>query len=61
MKILCFRNSKIGDYLVAIPSLKLIRKKYPKSKIFYLTNENKDCKYLPKKIENDVIVDDIFF
>ena len=48
MKILCFRNSNLGDYLISIPSLKLIRKKYPNSKIYYLTSKSKNYRILPK-------------
>ena len=36
-KIICFRNSKLGDYLISIPALKLIKKNNPECKIFYLT------------------------
>lgn len=61
MKILCFRNSKLGDYLISIGSLNLIKKKNPGCEITYLTDRNKKLKYLPKKIENDQIVNDIIY
>ncbi len=57
MKILCFRNSNLGDYLISIPSLKLIRKKYPKSKIYYLTSKSKNYRILPKIVNNTLLVD----
>ena len=57
MKILCFRNSNLGDYLISIPSLKLIRKKYPNSKIYYLTSKSKNYRILPKIINNTLLVD----
>ena len=60
-KILCFRNSKLGDYLISIPALKLIRKKYPNCKIYYLLAENKQRPYLPKKIEKEIIVDKFIY
>ena len=61
MKILCFRNSKLGDYLISIGSLNLIKKKYPGCEITYLTDKNKNLKYLPKKIENDLIVKSVIY
>lgn len=61
MKILCFRNSNLGDYLISIPSLKLIRKKYPKSKIYYLTSKSKNYRILPKIINNTLLVDKFIY
>ena len=60
-KILCFRNSKLGDYLISIPALKLIRKKYPNCKIYYLLVKNNFMPNLPKIIENKKIVDEFIF
>ena len=37
-KILIFRNSKLGDYLISLPSIKLI-KKYKNCKIYYLSSK----------------------
>ncbi len=61
MKILCFRNSNLGDYLISIPSLKLIRKKYPNSKIYYLTSKSKNYRILPKIINNTLLVDKFIY
>ncbi len=60
-KILCFRNSKLGDYLISIPSLKLIREKYPNCKIYYLTVRSKNYVRLPKKINEITIVDEFIY
>ena len=32
MKILCYKNSKLGDYLITLPSIKLIKKKIKNAK-----------------------------
>jgi len=60
-KILCFRNSKLGDYLISIPSLILIREKYPNCKIYYLTVKSKYYTSLPKIINNITIVDKFIY
>lgn len=60
-KILCFRNSRLGDYLISIPSLKLIREKNKGSKIYYLSDRSDFYKSLPKNIEQDKIVDQFIF
>ncbi len=49
-KIICFRNSKLGDYFTALPALKLIKKKNPNSKIYYLLSKNNLSGSLPKII-----------
>ena len=61
MKIICFRNSKLGDYLISIPTLQLIKKKFGSCNLIYLSDFNKNCKYLPKNIEDNKIVDSFFF
>jgi len=60
-KILCIRNSKLGDYIISIPALKLIRKKNPSCKIYYLSSKNNLVDELPRKIENDNIVDNFIY
>jgi hypothetical protein len=61
MKILCFRNSKLRDYLIFLASYKLIKKKHLSCEIFYLSDKNKHCKYLPNKIENEIIYNNFIF
>lgn len=56
-KILCFRNSRLGDYLISIPALNIIRNENKNCKIYYLTDKNKLYKNLPQSIENNKIVD----
>ncbi len=41
-KILIFRLGSIGDFLISLPSLYFIRKKYPQATIGLLTNEPTD-------------------
>ena len=60
-KILIFRNSKLGDYLISLPSIKLIKEKYKKCDIYYLTSKSKYYKYLPKKIEGTKFVDKFIY
>lgn len=60
-KILCFRNSKLGDFLISFPALKLIKKKIPNCSIYYLTEKNINSPYLPKKFENISIVDKFIY
>ena len=49
-KILCYRNSKLGDLLISIPAIKLIKKKHRNCKIFYLTVKSKFYTKLPEKL-----------
>jgi len=37
-KILIFRQASLGDFIVGIPAIKIIKKKFPNYKIYYLTN-----------------------
>ena len=60
-KILIFRNAKLGDYLITVPSIQIIKEKYKKSKIYFLTSKNKHYKELPKNIENLKLVDKFIF
>ena len=60
-KILCFRNSKLGDYLISIPSIKLIREKYPNCKIYFLTTRSKKYQSLPSIINNTLLVDKFIY
>ena len=60
-KILCFRNSKLGDFLISFPALKLIKKKFPNCYIYYLTDKNINAPYLPMKFENISIVDKFIY
>ena len=60
-KILCFRNSKLGDYIISIPSLKIIKKKYSDCKIYYLTSRTKYYNSLPQYIENIKFVEKFIF
>tara|TARA_X000001036_G_scaffold440058_1_gene494066 strand:- start:4851 stop:5780 length:930 start_codon:yes stop_codon:yes gene_type:complete len=60
-KILCYRNSKLGDYLISIPSIKLIRKKHGKCKIYYLTVKTNFYNQLPKYLEDNLIVDEFIY
>lgn len=60
-KILCYRNSKLGDYLISLPAIKLIKKKNGNCKIIYLTVKNKFYKKLPEKINNEIIIDEFIY
>ena len=60
-KILCYRNSKLGDFLISIPAIKLIKKKHRNCKIFYLTVKSKFYTKLPEKISNEIIVDKFIY
>ncbi len=60
-KIICFRNSKLGDYLISIPALKLIKKNNPECKIFYLSAKNNLVSKLPNIIEGNKIVDKFIY
>ena len=60
-KILCFRNSKLGDFLISLPALKLIKKKFPNCYIYYLTDKNINVPYLPKKFENIFLVNKFIY
>ena len=39
-KILIFRHSSLGDFIVGIPAITMIRKKFLNHKIYYLTTEH---------------------
>ena len=41
-KILIFRHASLGDFIVSIPAITMIRKKFVNHKIYYLTNEKAD-------------------
>ena len=60
-KILCFRNSRLGDYLISLPSLKLIKQENNDSKIYYLSDKSDFYKSLPTIIEKNKIVDKFIF
>ena len=60
-KILVFRNSRLGDYLISFPSLKLIRQEINDSKIYYLSDKSNFYKSLPMNIERSKIVDKFIF
>lgn len=67
-RILVFRSSRIGDFICAMPSLNLLRKRYPKSKIILLTlpsasREMRGLKNNPEWLEllNPGTVDEIIF
>jgi len=59
-KILCYKNSKLGDYLITLPSIKLI-KKNNNHKIYYLTVKNKFYRNLPKTLEKTKVVDEFIY
>jgi ADP-heptose:LPS heptosyltransferase len=59
-QILCYRNSKLGDYLITIPAIRLI-KKNKDCRIYYLTVSNKYYKELPKTLEKTKIVDEFIY
>ena len=60
-KILCYRNSKLGDFLISIPAIKLIKKKNGNCKIYYLTVKSKFYTKLPEKLSNEIIVDKFIY
>ena len=39
-KILIFRHASLGDFIVGIPAITMIRKKFLNHKIYYLTTEH---------------------
>ena len=59
-KILCYKNSKLGDYLITLPSIRLI-KKNNNYKIYYLTVTNKFYRNLPKTLEKTKVVDEFIY
>lgn len=61
VKILCFRNSRLGDYLISIPSLNLLKKKYKNCEIHYLTDKGDFYSSLPKNLGKSRIVDNFIF
>ena len=60
-KILCIRNSKLGDFIITIPTLKLIKEKNVNCKIYYLSSKNNLSPKLPNEIENNKIVDNFIY
>jgi ADP-heptose:LPS heptosyltransferase len=60
-KILCYRNSKLGDYLISIPSIRLIKKKNKNCKIYFLTVKSKFYNNLPKNFEKTKLVDEFIY
>ena len=61
MKILCFRNSRLGDFLISIPAIKLIKKKYPDSKIYFLTDNNITLKQMSLTLKNNKLIHKFIF
>ena len=59
-KILCYKNSKLGDYLITLPTIRLI-KKNKDYKIYYLTVKNKFYKNLPQTLEKTKVVDEFIY
>ena len=59
-KILCYKNSKLGDYLITLPSIRLIKKNND-YKIYYLTVKNKFYKNLPGTLEKTKVVDEFIY
>tara|TARA_A100001015_G_C15010528_1_gene722852 strand:+ start:734 stop:1648 length:915 start_codon:yes stop_codon:yes gene_type:complete len=59
-KILCYKNSKLGDYLITLPTIRLI-KKNKNYKIYYLTVKNKFYKNLPQTLEKTKVVDEFIY
>ena len=57
-KILIYRNSNLGDFLITIPILRKLRQKFPGCNITFMTIKNKRNFFLPKNIENKILVDD---
>ena len=58
MRILFIRFSSLGDILLTFPFVSAIRKKYPKSKIFFVTkSEYADLFSLNKDIDNLLLFD----
>ena len=63
-KILVYRNCSLGDFLVSLSAIKLIKAKYPNSKIYFSSVKSKvDGVVTPDKIniENRLIHKFIFF
>ena len=60
-KILVFKNCKLGDFITSIPSLNLIKEKYPDDKIYFLSHKNNYKIFIPKIIENTKLVDSFIF
>ena len=57
-KILIYRNSNLGDFLITIPILRKLRQKFPGCNITFMTIKNKRNFFLPKNIENKILVKD---
>tara|TARA_A100001011_G_scaffold325694_1_gene348826 strand:- start:445 stop:1380 length:936 start_codon:yes stop_codon:yes gene_type:complete len=45
-KILIYRNCSLGDFIVALPAIKLIKKKNPNSKIFFASQKRNIAGYI---------------
>ena len=60
-KILCFRNSRLGDFLVSLPTLNLIKKINKDCKIYYLSDKSILYKSLPKYLGKKKLVDKFIF
>tara|TARA_Y100001958_G_C21156821_1_gene491664 strand:- start:196 stop:1116 length:921 start_codon:yes stop_codon:yes gene_type:complete len=61
INILCFRNSRLGDFLISVPTLKLIRNQNKNCKIYYLSDRSEIYKSLPKYLGKEKIVDQFIF
>ena len=59
-KILCYKNSKLGDYLITLPTIRLIKKNID-YKIYYLTVKSKFYKNLPQTLEKTKVVDEFIY
>ncbi len=60
-KILCFRNSRLGDFLISVPTLKLIKDQHKNCQIYYLSDKSEVYKSLPKYLGREKIVDKFIF
>ena len=60
-KILCFRNSSLGDFLVSLHTLNLIKKINKDCKIYYLSDKSILYKSLPKYLGKKKLVDKFIF
>ena len=61
VNILCFRNSRLGDFLISVPTLKLIKNQNKDCKIYYLSDKSEIYKSLPKYLGKEKIVDEFIF
>ena len=62
-KILIFRHASLGDFIVGIPAISMIRKKFSNHKIYYLTNEQAGSGAVnPNKIfNNNKLIDEFIY